>query len=76
MEDLMRGIRMLASLTDSSGDDGLLNAAKDLSGAFNSLLFSLNPSDRKVSLVYNVTIKKTHQKTIHFQKDLCTPGSI
>ena len=50
LEDLMRGIRMLATLMDDQGDNNLLNAAKDLSGAFNNLLFSLNPNDRKVSL--------------------------
>lgn len=42
---------MLACIIDSSGDNGLLNAAKDLSGAFNNLLFALNPSDRKVCLL-------------------------
>jgi len=45
----MKGIRMLAALIDDDGDRGLLNAARDLSGAFNNLLISLNPSDRKVS---------------------------
>lgn len=47
----MRGIRMLACITDSDGDNGLLKAAKDLSGAFNDLLLALNPSDRKVCLL-------------------------
>uniref|UniRef100_A0A7M5V5A6 Talin n=1 Tax=Clytia hemisphaerica TaxID=252671 RepID=A0A7M5V5A6_9CNID len=47
LEELMRGIRMLATLMDDQGDNNLLNAAKDLSGAFNNLLFSLNPNDRK-----------------------------
>ena len=46
---------MLACITDSNGDNGLLNAARDLSGAFNHLLFALNPSDRKVCLFcYNL----------------------
>ena len=29
LEDLMRGIRMLATLMDDQGDNNLLNAAKD-----------------------------------------------
>ncbi|XP_057316525.1 talin-2-like isoform X2 [Hydractinia symbiolongicarpus] len=48
LEDLVRGIKMLAAFMDDDGDSkSLLDAAKDLANAFSSFLGALNPADDK-----------------------------
>ena len=60
LEDLVKGIKMIAALMDDEDDpSNLLDAAKKLAGAFSDLLNALRPGENRVRVLVVQIMRKS-----------------